>query len=638
LELLFYFESYHSRLIQCKSLDERIKLYKEIAANPILVTNQEILMNFATMSLDAFRLASSVIQHLCARIDHTRFNNLADVIEKGVFVLYSYIYYHWAGNNEATIIKNLINTIPNDIEIVPFDTAFERAREEFRETAKNYYHSVDPGAPAIIVGRSEENKTAKTTSAVIKKEKAPTQIFSTSFLKTTTSSLRDSAKNNSPTVPSSLSSSSSSSLNTKESIKMKQKKILTKWLSPESQEQLFPQGEIQPIDPGESYKKLFIAKHGAEAILPQFIIKVPFTQALKIHGKKQSYYMEDGMTFLDYTHMADWMRDKWHASVSNTRRWDLENIAWPWLDTEQKRFADVIPINTYETIPEFIEFMRGFEERQFNGPLRQKMRSEMFTSLIPRDSLESYGDPHAIVPFIYTPVFEHGRILEQRLKVRNSLNRQQTPGTRGPGDLPSENEIFYQPIAENITGDFYKDYGKIMPPCIRAMYETHVRNRTHLKNDERLKFFWWTFKASVPLDLVLSMWEEMIDNDASVPSREKKSLRKEAVIIYQKQQRNREAQNEFKYFGCAKMSTHCPFTKRSSTPSCSSSSDVGDIEDLGKNIGHRKISCGTALWEQRIPVPSPNIGLAARWPGRYLKDWSPMTATALLSEYYLNKL
>lgn len=160
------------------------------------------------------------------------------------------------------------------------------------------------------------------------------------------------------------------------------------------------------------------------------------------------------------------------------------------------------------------------------------------------------------------------------MRVKAAIDRLSSAGARAAGELPKEEEIFYQPLLANITGDFYKDYGLIMPPCIRSMYDTHVQNGTHFNNEERLKFFWWAFKASVPLDTVMDMWNTMVDNDSQLPAREKKSVKREGEGLYLKQQRSREAGNERHYFGCAKMKSHCPFVGGRS--SCSSN-DVGDI-------------------------------------------------------------
>jgi hypothetical protein len=196
-------------------------------------------------------------------------------------------------------------------------------------------------------------------------------------------------------------------------------------------------------------------------------------------------------------------------------------------------------------------------------------------------------------------------------------------------------------VDTNITGDLFKDYGKIMPPCIHAMYEAHIKNRTHFKNDERLKFFWWSFKASIPLDIVMDMWHAMVDNDATVNPREKETIKREGKLIYQKHQRSRETGTEFSYFGCVKMAQYCPFSSQntptaSTSSSSSSSHDIGDIEDMG--VVPRKIKCGNTLWDNKLFVPTQSLGMETRWPGRYLRKWSPMTATTLLAEYYLHKI
>jgi nucleotidyltransferase/DNA polymerase involved in DNA repair len=172
-----------------------------------------------------------------------------------------------------------------------------------------------------------------------------------------------------------------------------------------------------------------------------------------------------------------------------------------------------------------------------------------------------------------------------------------------------------------------------MPPCIKNMYESHMNNHTHFKNDERLKFFWWSFKASIPLEIVMDMWTVMLDNDTAIPQREREAVKREGKNLYLKHQRSRESGNEYNYFGCVKMASYCPFVN--TQPSASQS--IGDIEDLGKEIRDRKIHCGNNLWEKKTPVHSTGLAVK-KWPDRHLRIWSPMTATAVLANYYLNKI
>jgi hypothetical protein len=590
---------------------------KEISKDSNL-NNPTLVMEFATFSLDSFRVATAIIQHFCARIDRKQMNSIADVIERGLYVLYDYVYYYWAGYNEELIIESIRSHLPAGVKIVPLEEAFTKATLEFRESILDRHRSVDHGAPALFVDTKEENALAEEVSKIVK----PPSVVKSVNISYFSNSSRATVEST-PVV--------SQTTNMGPKIIGKTRVV---HVNPELQEKLFPKNKQFPTNPAMSYTYLFTMKHGEKAAIPSFVIKVPWLQALGIMGRHENYYTEDGFVFLDYTQIAVWMRDTWHSAVIHTRRWDEEKVIWPWLDYEYAKYQDVIPMNIDMMYTEFLDFLKGFNERTFFGPLKQSLRNGLFSS-IEEDPNEPtpYADYRLVVPYLYAPVFEHGRRLESQLRARLLMARQNAAQSGASNDIPSENEIFYQPLEANVTGNFFEDYGRIMPPCIKNMYESHMNNHTHFKNDERLKFFWWSFKASIPLEIVMDMWTVMLDNDTAIPQREREAVKREGKNLYLKHQRSRESGNEYNYFGCVKMASYCPFVN--TQPSASQS--IGDIEDLGKEIRDRKIHCGNNLWEKKTPVHSTGLAVK-KWPDRHLRIWSPMTATAVLANYYLNKI
>ena len=619
LDVIFYIENYYTMIFQCKTFKEKLSIYKKMALDENL-NNPELVMEFAMLSLNSFKIITWIIQHFCSRMNPKQLNGLMDAIEKGVFVLYDYVYCYWAGNNEELIIGSILSELPKGVILASFDDAFTKGQQRFKDSSKHKYRSVDYGAPALFVDVKSESSLVEKVSEV-KQHMASRSGMNLQFI-----------------APHSLRSSSvltsSSNLKTAETKFVRQAQTVT--LNAETQEKLFPTKWTPGTNPASSYRYLFTRKHGENVPPPMFIIKVPWTQATGIVSRHENFYMEDGFAFLDYTQISMWMRDFWHSAVTNARRWDNINIIWPWLDMETEAYQDVIPINVDMSHSEFVEYLKKFNDKTFHVPLTQLLANGLFFLEEEKES----DDPNSLenlhknaVTCLYKTVFEQGHKLQAMLRTRLLRMRQHVAESSSTSGLPSENEIFYQPLETNVTGNFMSDYGRIMPPCIKLMYETHMNGRTHFRNDERLKFFWWAFKASVPLDTLMEMWSVMIDNDSTVNQKERKSLIQECTNIYTRQQRNRDADNEFNYYGCQKMENYCPFAG----PVSSSSSSIGDLEDLGKVMFERKLKCGGHLYDSKTPVPNTGV-VEQRWPHVHLRRWSPMTATAILSQYYLNKI
>lgn len=622
LDAIFYIENYYSMLSQCKTLKEKNVIFKKMAEDENL-NNVELVMEFAMLSLNAFKIITWIIQHFCARVTQKQVSNIVDALEKGVFVLYDYVYYYWAGANETVIISSVFYQLPEGVSIVTFEDAFSKGYQQFKESSKNRHRSVDYDAPAIFVDVKSGSFLSEEVSKVIVGSNVDSGV-NISFL----------GFNN---VNGSRASNNIRGLTDVAKTEFT-RQTKTVPLSPEVQEKLFPKKWIPATNPMNAYKYLFTRKYGDTQPIPEFIIKVPWSQATGILSRQENFFMEDGFVFLDYMQISAWMKDVWHSAVNNARSWDNKNIIWPWLDREGEAYKDVIPINVDMSHTEFVEYFKGFNERTFYVPLSQHLTNGLF--FVEDDDNEGVEKPDAsevdhnkALCFLYRSVFDHGRKLEAMLRTRVLMLRRSAAESKSSSEIPSENEIFYQPLESNATGDFFKDYGRIMPPCIKSMYETFVNSRTHFRNEERLRFFQWAFKASVPLPTLLEMWSAMLDNDASIPQRERTALYRECSNIYNRNQRNRDAGNEFNYFGCAKMAVYCPFASQKP----SSSSSIPDIEDLSKEIVGRKISCGNLLYDTKTPVPDKGV-IEPRWPSRHLSRWSPMTATAVLSHYYLNKI
>lgn len=622
LDVIFYIENYYPMLFQCKTLKEKNVIFKKMAVDENL-NNSELVMEFAMLSLNTFKIITWIIQHFCARVTQKQVSNIADALEKGVFVLYDYVYYYWGGGNETTIVSSIFHQLPEGVSIVTFEDAFLKGYQRFKDSSKYRHRSVDHDAPAIFVDVKSETFLKEELSKVIANPNLKNEVSASimQFSNTSRSGVSSNIRGSSSLVKTEFT-----------------RQTRTVSLSSEVQEKLFPKKWIPATNPMNAYKYLFARKYGEDQPVPAFIIKVPWSQATGILSRQENFYMEDGFVFLDYMKISSWMRDVWHSAVNNAHSWDNKNIIWPWLDREGEAYKDVIPINVDMSHTEFIEYFKGFNERTFHVPLSQQLENGLF--FVESDDDEgsdksdaSEVDHNKALSFLYRSVFDHGRKLEAMLRTRVLMMRRSIAESTSSSEIPADNEIFYQPLESNVTGNFFNDYGRIMPPCIRIMYEKHIEERTHLRNDERLKFFQWAFKASVPLAILLEMWSMMIDNDSSVSQRERKTLYQECSNIYNKNQRNRDSNTELHYFGCAKMQIYCPFVSQKPT----SSSSLEDIEDLGKELSTRKIRCGNALYDAKTPVPNKGM-VEPRWPHRYLSRWSPMTATSVLAHYYLNKI
>jgi hypothetical protein len=596
-------------------------VFKKIAMDEIL-NNLNMMMEFATLSRDAFRAGVAVIQHFCARIDKKQMNSINDVLEKGLYVLYDYVFYYCIGYNEETICSSIETQLPGDVQLLTIEEAFKSSKPQFESMAKQRYRPVDHGGKVFLVNKAEDNPVAEKVTAIVKPSGSITPGINVGFISTTGMNLHNpSFSSNTRSVDTGMSQISRGANFTA--------KLKTLPLSEEKQKKIFPKF-IPPTDAAETYLYLFKRKHGDDVPMPQIIIKVPWTQGLSIIASHECLHMEDGFMFLNYLQISDWMRDKWHHRINQLRRWDEENVSWPWLDGEYFKFKDVIPVNIDMAQREFVDFLKAFNYRTFLAPLKHTMQTGLVFSLLKKDDeleIPLQCDVE-IVSTIYRSIFETGKKLEAVLHKRLLVARRASTEARSIDDIPHENEIFYHPLEENTTGDLYKDYGRIMPPCIKTMYETHVQNRTHFKHDERLKFFWWAFKASISLDVVMTMWSSMVDNDSSIAERDKELIKREGKNLFIKHQRNREAGNEYNFFGCGKMAAYCPFAKQQT---------VGDIEDITVDLRTRKIRCGGSLWEKKTPIPSKGLGIK-KWPDKHLKIWSPMTATGILSNYYSNKI
>lgn len=332
----------------------------------------------------------------------------------------------------------------------------------------------------------------------------------------------------------------------------------------------------------------FLARYGSEEAPPRFIIRVPWTQVLTVVGRKYgACALEDGYALLVYAQTARWLSERWKCVVKAWKAHDSALIE-PWLAQQQNIHQSIIDKTGAEMGRKsgpFAIWKTRYISEHFERPVRIKLLNSTFydTKALSRPDF----DPSVALLPLYTNVFALGRELEARaVQVRQS---------HGAIDLRNEAE----------TGDFVADYGPIMPPCIKYMYDRAIELKTHYKDTERPIFFAWTFKAGIPLSSVENMWTAMCGRDANVAPRDVPALMAYPRNFYRKFELDRERGAEYNFRGCAKMSAQCIFN---------------DIED----ITERKSMCIGSTCTGRIRPAAVK--------------WSPMLATIILHKQHYTSI
>lgn len=331
----------------------------------------------------------------------------------------------------------------------------------------------------------------------------------------------------------------------------------------------------------------FRQEHGEEAPLPTFIIYVPWRQYLSaVKRKRSACPLEQGYACVVYTQVGHWVAERWKCIVEEWRRHDHVLID-PWYVHHYKIHRPTITERGSELgwySGAFVIWKNRFYKDHFYNPARSKLLRGQFYN---HDSLARPGfDPTAVLYPLYAKMFAVGRRLEDRA----AQEQQQRNAARGELDFHNEAE----------TGDFYVDYGSIMPPCIEFMYSKTVGSNSHFKYEDRMTFFSWTFKAGIPLSSVEAMWTTMCSNDPRVTARATPALLAIPASLYRKFIGDREREERYNFKGCAKMGGACLFV---------------DIE----NLTERKQQCIETVCAQRN---------GRRLPAA--EKWSPMLATIIL--------
>jgi len=339
-----------------------------------------------------------------------------------------------------------------------------------------------------------------------------------------------------------------------------------------------------------AYMKIFIARQtqrGSGALTPEHIIKVPWTQALSLVGSREAIYLQDGLVYLDYTMVSAWMRGRWKKGVSEWKEWDAVNVVMPISERARERLDADIPRRSWANNDEarYYKLAAQTENEKIYKPLLERMKRDFFVPFDQDEVGPSDASLHVLVG-IYRNIIER---LEEIDKKRSHARR----ARRAEDEAPST----FVPTVVDDGRLQIEGYARIMPPCIKRIYDTSVASRAHFKYEERLKFFQWAYKAGLPLEVTLEAWASMLDNDLSVSGQFRASLINIPGEIYAKELKNELEDRAFNFYGCAKMSEFCPFV---------------DIEDLGD----RMLGCVNSC----TSVPTSSAMIMA-------KRWSPMAAT-----------
>jgi hypothetical protein len=357
-----------------------------------------------------------------------------------------------------------------------------------------------------------------------------------------------------------------------------------------------PEVEIVPVDDAfeegetsEYYTAIFETRNPGASCPPEMIIKVPWTQTLSLVGSRKVIFIDNGIAFLDYTMVGEWMRERWKKGLQEWKEWDSLNIIEPIVAQARQQLEIDVPRNGWENgDSRYYKLVGQTENDKIHTPLMERMTKDFFTPYAQEDIDTADPSLHALVS-IYRNIFKALFALEQK---RASKSRRHGP-------VEEDDATFVPEVVDDGQIQFV-GYEKTMPPCIEKIYKTALAARTHLKYAERLKFFQWAYKSKVPLEVLLEAWGAMIDNDSAVSAQFRATLINIPAEIYRREQKNEADDTVFQFAGCGKMVAYCPF---------------GDIEDLVD----RKNACIFACTEM-----PPSMAMTIN------RRWSPMNATMYL--------
>ncbi len=121
LQAVVVLSDYYPALKERGFLNEDI--YATIAADARLVRNEEIMRQFECLTVEHFRLAFALCQHLYVRATdpyaEKHRGGAKSLVRRGICVLYHYLYYHVAGGGEMGIIKQIDHL--RDVRVVPLN-------------------------------------------------------------------------------------------------------------------------------------------------------------------------------------------------------------------------------------------------------------------------------------------------------------------------------------------------------------------------------------------------------------------------------------------------------------------------------------------------------------------------------------
>lgn len=278
--------------------------------------------------------------------------------------------------------------------------------------------------------------------------------------------------------------------------------------------------------------------------LPTVAICVPWTQCLK-YVKQRRVLLVDGFALLSYVHVAGWAAQRWRSDFKEWLTHDQSIVSEWWETHESGRPEELSYLMRRGEFFNDEDFEREplIEERL--GPIYKKFFSDVLT-----------------------------------------LNTQEGSSSSSSS---SSSRSYLKPHSS------FKTYEDCMPGCIRQLYQQHIINRTHLKNDERLTFVSWCVKVNMPEHVLQEGWERMCRQDTHVDERSFKLLKLEMSSIYKRFSEK----SGYNFNGCKSMEKYCPFT-------------IVDIED----IDVRKQSC--------IMVTCESIPQFWR---ENSQKWSPLSAS-----------
>jgi len=345
-------------------------------------------------------------------------------------------------------------------------------------------------------------------------------------------------------------------------------------------------------DVAESYLKIFATRNANSVDGPSYIIKVPWQQALSLVGSKKAIFLEKGMAYLDYTVAGEWMRERWKKGLQEWKEWDAINVVTPILEQARQQLDLDFPKKSWDSDDgRYYKLIGQTENDKIHAPLLERMFKDFFVPYLQTCVEPTDPSLHALVS-VYRGVFKTLGSLEQKLS--RSFKRRTSEEEGG------EDEESFVPDSVGDGQIQFTGYEKIMPPCIKKIYQGAVTARTHLKYAERLKFFQWAYKAGIPLEVTLEAWGAMIDNDTNVGAQFRAQLINIPGEVYRREEKNKAEDKVFNYAGCAKMIEYCPFA---------------DIEDLVA----RKNECIYLCAEM-----PPSMAMVVN------RRWSPMNATSYL--------